>query len=348
MDYLQDETLGRPRDRRDVGNSTLTAEDEQSSSLKGDLVRETREEDSTRLVEKLMRGTIPRGLIFEILLLKRGEETMKLHRRFSTHKNEEESQALERISAAWKAARKVATYTCINEYIFAEPRIDTHFYYEQVLSEARSRKQPLKLVDVGCCAGTDIRRLINDGFPASDITGIDIEGRFFNIGFALYNHTPKELSTTFVQANVLDPEFTRRFSHLRGQFDYVYSANVVHLFDHASQIAFLQALAFLVKPGGAVWGRQVAETEDSPTRSVRLPGKGERFTAVEFMRMWVAATGIEGSSLEWTSKLVPYDELRLVPDYKKNCLEWCVRMPPAMASMAREAGMEGNQQQQQK
>ncbi|KAK4063519.1 uncharacterized protein Triagg1_9396 [Trichoderma aggressivum f. europaeum] len=301
MDIMQTEALDQVHEGCEDGHSRLSSGGEESSSI-----AHTTTIDQDRLMElakELFRGTVPRALDFEILLLKRKEDTLHLHQRFSTNAAEKESQVLDRISAARKEARQVAAYTCISEYMFAEPRIDRHFCYQRVVSEARLRKQPLKLVDVGCCVGTDIRQLIHDGFPPGDITGIDIEKRFFTIGFALYNQNRTDSPTTFVQANILDPDFTRRFSHLKGKFDYVHSANVIHLFDYASQVAFLRALAFLAKPGGLVWGRQVTETEDSPTRSVKLEGKGERFTPVEFMRMWTTATGFQGPGIEWTSRI---------------------------------------------
>ncbi|KAK3935311.1 S-adenosyl-L-methionine-dependent methyltransferase [Diplogelasinospora grovesii] len=285
------------------------------------------EDLNLELLRQIMRGTAPRAALdYEILMLKRKNDTLKLHERFSANKGEKELQVLDRISEARKAARQIRAYTCISEYIFAEPRVDRHYLYHAVISEVRSSNRPLKLVDVGCCVGTDIRQLVHDGLPVENITGLDIERRFFNVGYSLYNQSPADFPVTFLQADILSPDFPRRFAHLRAQFDYVHSANVVHLFDYEGQLTFLRHLAFLVKPGGLVWGRQVGEADDSPTRSLRLEGKGDRFTPSEFMRMWRDASGLAGD-MDWTSRLVPYDELRLVPDYKKNSLEWAVRMP---------------------
>lgn len=158
---------------------------------------------------------------------------------------------------------------------------------------------------------------------------------FFTIGLSLYNQPTKAFPITFIAADVLDPRFFKRHSNLRARFEYVYSANVVHLFDYNNQIAFLRVLAFLTKPGGLIWGRQVGEEETSATHSVKLEGKGERFTPNEFRRMWMEAIGVKTNDLEWMSRLVPYDELRLVKDYKRLSMEWALRMPSEPRSRAK-------------
>ncbi|KAG1767725.1 hypothetical protein EV702DRAFT_946915, partial [Suillus placidus] len=56
-------------------------------------------------------------------------------------------------------------HTCIRESIFAEPRIDHHFQYQEVQETRRSRSYRMTLVDLGCCMGTDLRKLVVDGFP---------------------------------------------------------------------------------------------------------------------------------------------------------------------------------------
>ncbi|KAG8630059.1 hypothetical protein KVT40_001678 [Elsinoe batatas] len=277
------------------------------------------------LIFAVMTGSIPKGLEHEIILLKREEDTLALHEMFSTDKSEPSSLVLQRISKARKEARNIAAYTCISEYLFAEPRIDRHFEYRNVIAD---RQRNCRLVDVGCCMGTDMRKLIQDGFPAQNVTGIDCQPKFFDIGLELYNHTQKDLKVHLIGADVLASDFFDRHQGLKGTFDIVHSANVIHLFDRKQQIRFLSALAFLVKPGGLVWGRQVGEDENSPTWGKKIAGKGERFTPAEFRTMWIEATGWSLASWDYCSRLVIYDELRLIPDYKRLSLEWSVRAGP--------------------
>ena len=131
---------------------------------------------------------------------------------------------------------------------------------------------------------------------------------------------------------MLDPGFFLKFKDLAGQFDFVHSANVIHLFQEPQQEAFAQALAFLIKPGGLIWGRQVGlEADDDgkeTTDRFRQPeGKGMRFTIVQFRRLWLRATGWHAETLAFEAELVPYDELRERRADKDFVLQWCVRAP---------------------
>ena len=61
--------------------------------------------------------------------------------------------------------RQIAPFTCINQCLFAESRIDQHFKYSQVLADVADMAGKT-LIDVGCCMGTDIRALVARGYPA--------------------------------------------------------------------------------------------------------------------------------------------------------------------------------------
>ncbi|KAJ8080804.1 hypothetical protein PM082_017639 [Marasmius tenuissimus] len=129
------------------------------------------------LLEALLNRTINEttlepGTVF----LKRFEDTLQLHRRFSKDQGESSGAVTRRISTARALGIKIAPHTCIRECIFAEPRIDYHFVYRSILEKARELGTASKrLVDVGCCMGSDIRKLIVDGFDAENILGIDLE-----------------------------------------------------------------------------------------------------------------------------------------------------------------------------
>lgn len=60
---------------------------------------------------------------------------------------------------------QLAPHTRIRDFLFAEPPIDRHFTYAQVMSDISVT--PKTFVDVGCCIGTDIRRLICDGLSGT-------------------------------------------------------------------------------------------------------------------------------------------------------------------------------------
>jgi hypothetical protein len=119
-----------------------------------------------------------------------------------------------------------------------------------------------------------------------------------------------------------------RNADLNSRFDFVHSANVIHLFAPAQQVCFFTALAFLAKPGGLIWGRQVGLSEDDLVNGYRQPsGKGARFTAAEFKALIYEATGWAEDEAAYEHQLVEYEELRVARQDKRWVLQWSVRVP---------------------
>ena len=160
-----------------------------------------------------------------------------------------------------------------------------------------------------------------------------ISSGFVQLGYNLYNDRPEDLGVRFLEIDVLDQDFFQKCKKFAGKFDLVHSANVIHLFDESQQASFIRALAFLVKPGGLVWGRQVgledpSDDEKTIHRAFRQPeGKGVRFTMVQFRQLWLRATGWDPTSIVYDAELVPYEELRVRKDDKRFVLQWSVRAP---------------------
>ncbi|KAG1724505.1 uncharacterized protein EDB91DRAFT_140289 [Suillus paluster] len=120
------------------------------------------------------------------VFLKRLDDTLRLHKKFSKDSNESSAVVIQRIGGARRTGIRVAPHTCIRESIFAEPRIDHHFQYQEVQETRRSRPYRMTLVDLGCCMGTDLRKLVVDGFPVLDIMGLDIENREFRVFYKFF------------------------------------------------------------------------------------------------------------------------------------------------------------------
>ncbi|EZF78364.1 hypothetical protein H105_00617 [Trichophyton soudanense CBS 452.61] len=202
------------------------------------------------------------NLMPDEVFLKRANETFELQKQFSQEKNESSGAILQRIA-------RIAPHTCIRESIFAESRIDNHFAYENILG---SRNPTDQLVDVGCCMGTDIRKLILDGYRSDCILGLDIEKRFFDLGNMLYNKAQQCFK--FRHADMLDINFADKYSDLEKKFQFIHTANVLHLFSVKEQDIFFRNLIYLAKPGGIIWGRQVGLAANNHPSFRQPEGKG--------------------------------------------------------------------------
>lgn len=144
----------------------------------------------------------------------------------------------------------------------------------------------------------------------------------------MHNEGYRSTEFSFRQADVLCKNFYNSHSDLESRFDFVHSANVIHLFPHAKQLVFLRALVFLAKPGGLIWGRQVGLTQDENTARYRQPeGKGARYTLLEFRSLIVEATGWDDNDVSFEGQLSEYEELRVARPDKRWVLQWCLRVP---------------------
>ena len=151
---------------------------------------------------------------------------------------------------------------------------------------------------------------------------------FFEVSEMLYNEDSASRGFEFRQADILAKNFISRNADLVSRFDFVHSANVIHLYSPVQQVRFLAAMAFLAMPGGLMWGRQVGLSEDDLVDGYRQPsGKGARFTAAEFKSVILQATGWAEEDVAYVHRLVKYEELRIARKAKRWVLQWSVQVP---------------------
>lgn len=87
---------------------------------------------------------------------------------------------------------------CIGHLRFLELTAATRPTYPNIVSRLKSGQTYL---DVGCCLGQDLRKLMSDGAPSSQaMYGIDIEPAFFDLGYELFRDKEK-MQATFLSAD---------------------------------------------------------------------------------------------------------------------------------------------------
>ena len=111
-------------------------------------------------------------------------------------------------------------------------------------------------LDLGCCFGQDIRKLVSDGAVSENIIGADSEGRFMELGYEMFRDR-QSLKSHFYTASIFDEDF---LSEWRGRVDIIYVGAFLHLFDFAKQMKVVAQLVKLLKkrPGSLVFGRNIA------------------------------------------------------------------------------------------
>ena len=157
------------------------------------------------------------------------------------------------------------------------------------------------LLDIGCCSklslhpvgrpanvarlrlvGTDLRHLVQVGYPSTSVIGCDIRRDFIDRGYEFYCDSDTCQIPFFVAdifdivlcpfpqaANNARPSLkdVQSLNELRGRVKYIYAGSLFHLFDEGTQEAIARRLATLLdvskENGPAVlFGRHVCKTEE--------------------------------------------------------------------------------------
>ena len=58
--------------------------------------------------------------------------------------------------------------------------------YDKILARLCDPAAPAKLLDVGCCFGQDLRRLVVDGAPSENLVGLELKPQFLSLGYDLF------------------------------------------------------------------------------------------------------------------------------------------------------------------
>jgi len=155
-------------------------------------------------------------------------------------------------------AWQVFPYPCIGQWRFLDLSIGRHPSYPEILKRLQSGTQ--KYLDLGCCFGQDIRRLVHDGVVSENCFGSDLRLDFMELGYDLF--LDKEtLRSRFIPSDVFDPESELKV--LNGRIDIIHAASFFHLFSRDEQVIVGKRCVELLKPqkDSLIVGRQVGNIE---------------------------------------------------------------------------------------
>ncbi|KAM5540070.1 hypothetical protein V8D89_006210 [Ganoderma adspersum] len=195
------------------------------------------------------------------------EEDLELIRQYTGIQDHEQLKA--HIMDIQKQAYLVMPYQCIRYFSFAASRINRLPSYDHVLKLAKEREGAIFL-DVGTCFGTDLRKVVSDGWDVKNVIATDINPDFWAMGHKLFHTNPISFPAAFVPGNALTDEHLQIFpvhptnsapevsipdltlltslNPLRGHVSAIHAANVFHLFSEAEQLRLARGLAGLLSP----------------------------------------------------------------------------------------------------
>ncbi|EHK17845.1 uncharacterized protein TRIVIDRAFT_44992 [Trichoderma virens Gv29-8] len=159
---------------------------------------------------------------------------------------------------------EVAMYPCIGRWSFLNLRSvqDSHFKtaFERLKNSTgldMDSSSTDTLLDIGCCVGQVLRKLVHDGIEPTRLFGTDLHSEFISIGTELFDD--EGCGLTFAAGDMLDPE-DKALDTLDGKITIIHAANFFHLFTWEEQVKIGMRITRFLKPGvtnALIFGRQI-------------------------------------------------------------------------------------------
>ncbi|KAE8445452.1 hypothetical protein EG329_013342 [Mollisiaceae sp. DMI_Dod_QoI] len=182
---------------------------------------------------------------------------------------------------------------CIGMFRFIDFSLSSSPSYSDILKRLRSGA---KFLDLGCCFGQDLRKLVHDGAPPSSVFGCDLRREYIDKGYDLFLDR-ESFGAKFIVADVFDTQGP--LNELEDQLDVVHIGLFLHLFDWEGQRRACERMVGLLKKqkGVMVLGHQIGniKPQDVPFGTSQ---KVFRHDGKSFEQLWKEVGENTGS--EWS------------------------------------------------
>ncbi|KAI8293224.1 Methyltransferase trt5 [Colletotrichum sp. SAR 10_98] len=199
---------------------------------------------------------------------------------------------------------EVFPYPCVGHFSFLDLNLRHRAVYPSLV--ARLQEPGARHLEVACCIGQDLRKMVYDGVPSQNITAIEIEQGYIDAGYDLFRDRDT-LKTTFVNADMLDDK-SAKLNALEGQFDSAHLGLCLHLWNRGDQMTVLKRVIRLLKqkPGVVMVGHAVGHAD-----GLELPGMFNkpslRHNLQTWESMWVDISKATGT--RWKLKTEVSDQI---------------------------------------
>lgn len=140
----------------------------------------------------------------------------------------------------------------------------------------RRTQRGQRFLDVGCCLGQDVRKLVHDGAPSQNVAGLDLNQQFLDLGHQLFRDADSDL--TFMQADILDGGDGgdggdgSRWACERGMreaIDVIHLGMLLHMFNWEQQVQAFRNIIRMSNPvkGSLILGEAAGHVEGIPVRA---------------------------------------------------------------------------------
>eukprot|EP00123_Amoebidium_parasiticum_P000587 comp11432_c0_seq1/m.5843 comp11432_c0_seq1/g.5843 ORF comp11432_c0_seq1/g.5843 comp11432_c0_seq1/m.5843 type:complete len:299 (-) comp11432_c0_seq1:395-1291(-) len=201
----------------------------------------------------------------------RPEVTDESLRFLSEHTGVKDMDVLrEHVYKIWEESKeKFHAYRCIQRLMFLRPRVNTLPFYPtflDIVSRAKNEGSPFRILETGCCFGTDARRYLHDGVPCEAVTVTDLHSGYWELGLKLYMDGEGAEVTKLTQvwgdlASVDEGPRVLQENGLENTCLVVVNMLMLHVFSKEQSEVFLANVLKALKPGGTLFGTCVGSIE---------------------------------------------------------------------------------------
>ena len=226
------------------------------------------------------------------------------------------------------AAYKVFPYPCVGSYRFLDLSVSYLPAYKEIVSRLKTENNTL--LDLGCCFGQDLRRLVYDGAPAESLYGADLRLEFMNLGYDLFLDKDS-FKARFIEADIFDQG--SGLKQLDGKVDMIVSSAFFHLFDLEEQKTVARRIIRLLKPkkDSLLVGRQMGSEVAGRRERRSSPNKYMfRHNPESWSMLWkeIGETGTKWEVYAAADKMDGTIRAKASRDFRPGDIRWlvfCVR-----------------------
>jgi len=152
-------------------------------------------------------------------------------------------------------ALQICNYKCIREYRFLETRIKSNPIYPIIIEKSSQKSY----IDLGCCFGCDLRRLLIDGALIENIVGVEQYEEFIEYGCELFNDKEKIRSRMIIGDFLQDNVILKLQEKIIIPVDVIHAGSIFHLLQEDDIKKLIQTTFTLLKVNGYLFGQTVAD-----------------------------------------------------------------------------------------
>jgi len=194
-------------------------------------------------------------------------------------------EVIPRIISTREKIWDIFPWPCVGQFRFLDLSLSQQPSYPAIMKRLLSGD---RLLDVGCCLGQDLRKLVYDGVPPGSLYGMEIQREFVDLSYDFFDDREGRFrDVTFIRADLFD-RGNKEVDQVAGTFGVIHVGMVFHIWDLEHQITACERLVELLRDekGVMVIGQSVGNVVG---KEVYIPSRGHRIYKHDvdtFVAMW--------------------------------------------------------------